>query len=317
MRYFEGVVISFRKITEKRQLGQTLVIFALALTAIVAVVGLVIDGGRVYFERVQLQRSADMAALSGAWQYYHVNYENCQTQGTFCNGAPGYTGTNGVSTAAKLAKQKAQAVVRANTPNILSSSIQVCFRQKAPTTSPSLSSCAVTPPESTLGNLSSCISSRIACPGVAQVRGVTVIVTNPSPLFFLQILGIQQATVAATATAMMGQPTGGPIEGLLLQNYSDPFDNILRGNVYGSAVGQCLPNPGDGTQYLATPDCRPKISNLTGTGSMPVNLIPSYEGSEPVPLVAPFNNSPVSSADGGLGKTPWVKFFRSEERRVG
>ncbi len=49
--------------------GQLLVIFAVALTAMIAMVGLVIDGGGTYAQRRFQQNGADLAALAGANAY--------------------------------------------------------------------------------------------------------------------------------------------------------------------------------------------------------------------------------------------------------
>jgi Putative Flp pilus-assembly TadE/G-like len=49
-----------------RQDGQILVLFTLALVAIVAMVGLVLDGGSAYAQRRGQQNAADLAALAGA-----------------------------------------------------------------------------------------------------------------------------------------------------------------------------------------------------------------------------------------------------------
>jgi Flp pilus assembly protein TadG len=49
--------------------GQILVLFALALVAIVAVVGLILDGGATFAQRRGQQNAADMAALAGANDY--------------------------------------------------------------------------------------------------------------------------------------------------------------------------------------------------------------------------------------------------------
>ncbi len=46
--------------------GQTIVLFALILVAVVAMVGLIIDGGATYSQRRAQQNAADMAALAGA-----------------------------------------------------------------------------------------------------------------------------------------------------------------------------------------------------------------------------------------------------------
>jgi len=46
--------------------GQTVVLVALALVALIAMLGLAIDGGTVYLERRRMQNAADGAALAGA-----------------------------------------------------------------------------------------------------------------------------------------------------------------------------------------------------------------------------------------------------------
>lgn len=52
--------------TRDRQRGQMLVLFTLALVAIIAMVGLVIDGGAAFAQRRGQQNAADLAALAGA-----------------------------------------------------------------------------------------------------------------------------------------------------------------------------------------------------------------------------------------------------------
>ena len=52
-----------------RQRGQILVIFALGLVAIIAMTGLVIDGGMTYVQRREQQNVADAAAMAGAYAY--------------------------------------------------------------------------------------------------------------------------------------------------------------------------------------------------------------------------------------------------------
>ena len=52
--------------THRRDRGQILVIFALALVAIIAMVGLVLDGGSAFAQRRQEQNVADLAAMAGA-----------------------------------------------------------------------------------------------------------------------------------------------------------------------------------------------------------------------------------------------------------
>jgi len=54
---------------ERRERGQVLVVFALALVVIVAMVGLVLDGGSTYAQRRDMQNVADAAAMAGAYAY--------------------------------------------------------------------------------------------------------------------------------------------------------------------------------------------------------------------------------------------------------
>jgi Flp pilus assembly protein TadG len=54
---------------QRRDGGQVLVIFALALTAIVAMTGLVLDGGSAFVQRRNMQNVADNAAMSAAYAY--------------------------------------------------------------------------------------------------------------------------------------------------------------------------------------------------------------------------------------------------------
>ncbi len=55
----------------KRERGQILVIFALALIVIIGMVGLVLDGGSAFAQRRAEQNAADLAALAGANVYLH------------------------------------------------------------------------------------------------------------------------------------------------------------------------------------------------------------------------------------------------------
>ena len=54
---------------ERRDRGQILVVFAIALTAIVAMTGLVLDGGAAFVQRRDMQNVADNSALSAAYAY--------------------------------------------------------------------------------------------------------------------------------------------------------------------------------------------------------------------------------------------------------
>ncbi len=63
-----------RKFLMKREKGQVLVIVALALVALVAIVGLALDVGLMFIENARLRRAVDAAALSAALQF-RENYQ--------------------------------------------------------------------------------------------------------------------------------------------------------------------------------------------------------------------------------------------------
>ena len=75
--------------------GQMLVIFAICLVAIIAMTGLVIDGGLTYVQRREQQNVADAAALAGAYAY--VNSAN---QGDAAPAAQAAAAANGFTTGA-------------------------------------------------------------------------------------------------------------------------------------------------------------------------------------------------------------------------
>jgi Flp pilus assembly protein TadG len=59
--------------TPRPERGQILVVFVLAMVAIIGVVGLAIDGGGAYAQRRDQQTAADLAALAGANDYLLSN----------------------------------------------------------------------------------------------------------------------------------------------------------------------------------------------------------------------------------------------------
>ncbi|WP_067728950.1 TadE/TadG family type IV pilus assembly protein [Oceanobacillus damuensis] len=57
---------SFYKKLKKNEDGNAIILIALAMGAIISMVGLVIDGGNIYVSKSHLQKTANAAALSGA-----------------------------------------------------------------------------------------------------------------------------------------------------------------------------------------------------------------------------------------------------------
>ena len=82
-----------------RERGQVIVIFALALVAIVAMVGLVLDGGSTFAQRRTQQNAADLAALAAANDYLLNGSQSAATaraksvadRNGFTDGDPGTT----------------------------------------------------------------------------------------------------------------------------------------------------------------------------------------------------------------------------------
>ena len=64
---------TFRHDHDRGQRGQILVVFALAAVAIIASVGLVLDGGDTFAQRRTEQNVADLAALAGANTYFNAS----------------------------------------------------------------------------------------------------------------------------------------------------------------------------------------------------------------------------------------------------
>jgi Flp pilus assembly protein TadG len=61
-----------------RERGQILVIFALGIVAVIAMTGLVIDGGATYVQRRGQQNVVDSAAMAGAYAYVNSNGSTSQ-----------------------------------------------------------------------------------------------------------------------------------------------------------------------------------------------------------------------------------------------
>ena len=93
----------------KRQQGQVMVLFLLAIFAIIGMVGLVLDGGSVFAQRRDQQTAADLAAMAGAAAYLNATgtadqreayAESVATSVAIANGY--VEGTNGVDMAFTL-----------------------------------------------------------------------------------------------------------------------------------------------------------------------------------------------------------------------
>jgi Flp pilus assembly protein TadG len=89
----------------RRERGQVLVIFALGLVAIVAMVGLVLDGGDTFVRKRDQQNVADQAAMAAGYSYMMNNYSAASASSAAWStaAANGYTNlANGVSISVTL-----------------------------------------------------------------------------------------------------------------------------------------------------------------------------------------------------------------------
>jgi len=79
----------------RRGRGQILVLFALSVTALIAMAGLVLDGGGTFAQRRDQQAAADMAAMAGANAYMNVSGTPTGKQAAAVAAAQAASGDNG------------------------------------------------------------------------------------------------------------------------------------------------------------------------------------------------------------------------------
>ncbi len=111
-----------RPITQHRgERGQILTLFVLAIVAVAAMLGLVLDGGAAYAQRRQEQGVADLAAMAGATAYLNtqgsvaVKTAAADAAARAVATANGYTqGQNDAAVDVVVAGHEAGAIVRAN-----------------------------------------------------------------------------------------------------------------------------------------------------------------------------------------------------------
>ena len=94
--------------------GQILALFTLALVAIVAMVGLVIDGGDTFLQRRQMQNVADAAAMAAGYSFAVTGNESTAEAAGMANAA-----TNGYTAAANGATVTVDVTPAVNGSNIV------------------------------------------------------------------------------------------------------------------------------------------------------------------------------------------------------
>jgi hypothetical protein len=255
------------------QAGQIAILLALGATAFFGFLGLALDGGTAYLEHRKLQHAAEMSALAAAWTFFNHNYAG-----------PTNLDYNPVLSGVNAARAQAALVAHANGfPQALTPTVAFV---DAGGNNLDVSGCPAAP-----------------CPGLPGVRGVAVTLSRAQSYQVLGVLGVSSSTLGARATAMIRPLSAAVGEApLLLQNYSSSSANVTRGNAYPI----CAKNPGDGVQYPASPDCRPRVEVPKSPTPPVVVLAPAYEILPPVPPGIRFyvmHDPPTSSTQSAVRAT--------------
>ena len=237
--------------------GQVIVLLAIGIAVFLGFLGLVLDGGSAYLQQRNLQRGADLAALSGTWGYYNANYR----------GSDNY---NNVAAALAAARSAVTNTLRSN--GLGAATATVTFNSAA--------GAGV--------DTSGCQGATPTCPPGWEIRGVTVGLAQVLGNQLVQAVGAGQPTITATAAAQVSTNTGALAEApLLLQNYTDVSSAVPRIGGYPACA-----NGTDGLRYPMSPtDCRP--STRAPWPAQALNLEPRWQAPF-APAAPPFNTAPLT-----------------------
>ena len=218
--------------------GQAIVLIAIGMAVFLAFLGLVLDGGSAYLEQRNLQRAADLSALSGAWAFHNGNYRNSDNY-------------SNVAASIDAARTTIATTLAANGYGSVTPA--VTFNDVAGT--PLADQCTPT------------------CPQGWEIRGLTVDISRVMSTLLIGVVGGGDATIRAVASAQLGPHTGARAEApLLLQNFTDPANAVPRVGGYPACA-----NATDGLRYpMAPTDCRP--STGAPWPAQALNLEPMWQG---------------------------------------
>jgi Flp pilus assembly protein TadG len=235
--------------------GAALVLLALSITALVAVAGLALDGGRVYGERREMQNAADTAAMAGTRQLDQ-----------FLTGKTADAST--IATAAKDTAEKNGADRTKVTCEL------VRFDRS------SLGPCPTT------ATMDSAVK--------AVAAGVHVTTANTQPTFFMGVVGNKSFTANAAATAQIGRPGGkfiapflvcatapGHVPPILVPDATAPNGYVINDGTKGygaTAIGATYDIYGNDIK-LNGKDCGNDSASFRGNVCLDQNKcdLPSYE----------------------------------------
>jgi Flp pilus assembly protein TadG len=150
----------------RNEFGGVAVLVAVALPVLVALGGLSIDAGYLYYAQRTLQASTDAAALAGA--------QVIGTGGSAIDATTAYSATGSLNAAASLT-------------NVTLSATFKCFSNVS-------LSCST-------NQTPSCAVASADCAGTTGTNGVKVVQTAKVPTFFAKIFGFASVKISATASA--------------------------------------------------------------------------------------------------------------------
>lgn len=271
----------------RTQGGQVAVLFALAAVAVVAIVGLAVDAGTSFVDQRALQAGSDTAATAGA-TLLAADFRACVSSSP----ATPYSNADIAKAVSNLADEAAAASGRATA----SPSVDYVWY---PASTP-----APTPVAAYSGQLCS-TSGTWAGP-----TGVQVGTSNSHHTVLLQVVGVGNASEAATATADFGIVTGGGFANFLVcavGPISSPDPTVTVTSSTPVAVGdkvwvsdpqfkldepKCESGSSDFKGYLHNPSPDPitlptepgGTTNITTGGGCTVGQFPSLSVGEVVTL---------------------------------
>jgi hypothetical protein len=281
-----------RKKTLYRERGQSIVIIAILMVGMIAMLGLILDGGNAFYQRRRMQNASDASALAGGRQLALAK------------------GVDNNSYAAVIAIQNAiNDYINSNGGDVSALKTDFVDQYGNPIPGSGIGSFTIIP---------------------AAATGVSVTISTPFPTYFLRVLNVDNGTAGAHTTVQTGAPSaqaqlfptaiatgtlvaGSPVDGVHCQ-FNDVTGNnppcVLWADTFAAGsngwtdlltingdpyTGNCPNPPGGGSTYL-------------------INLLnPNNEG----PLVSPNTWICTSSGTGsGVGKAlygysyyPWDSYI--------
>jgi hypothetical protein len=227
------------RVLQGKTRAQSIVIIALSMLALIAIIGLAIDGGSMYGQRRKAQNGADGAALAATRlmldQYEQMLLANLQDVD---------------GTAAQEQALKSTIMTYAAAHDIVASTVQAYFVND----NRQVVSVPVHPmpgglPCGTGGGMSPCqVGQNGAIPWTISVRGITVTGRAQTGAFFMKTLGYDTVGASATGTALMGVGVSvSNIAVMPLGLYTDTanIENMVPGQLYTLLDSSTSQGPGN------------------------------------------------------------------------